>query len=289
MRNCYQNLETIIVNLWKMNQNSLFFINLFIYSFSNGIYSHPNITCIFLPAYPSHISLLHVPLPFSFYMGLGGGTCVSPYPGTSSCYRTKPTLFQWVQRRQHSRRNRIDPLPKTTELLLNCDIRFTGLWSTLITRKDNLLLSNGIPIYLCMGQDRSTVYNHFVLLVFLLTILVPLNVTVLLTLYEENIPNFYIFSTNVILIPVFSCHSNFLPFCFSPPCIFVVLKYILQEYPIFENTDFGAMRWFYWTEISQVSFSMMTKVPMYVLYKSVWKPLVMYDGLNSNLRSQQSV
>ena len=105
MRNCYQNLETIIVNLWKMNQNSLFFINLFIYSFSNGIYSHPNITCIFLPAYPSHISLL--PLPFSFYMGLGGGTCVSPYPGTSSCYRTKPTLFQWVQRRQHSRRNRI--------------------------------------------------------------------------------------------------------------------------------------------------------------------------------------
>lgn len=135
----------------------------------------------------------------------------------------------------------------------------------------------------------STVYNHFVLLVFLLTTLVPLNVTVLLTLYEENIPNFYIFSTNVILIPVFSCHSNFLPFCFSPPCIFVVLKYILQEYPIFENTDFGAMRWFYWTEISQVSFSMMTKVPMYVLYKSVWKPLVMYDGLNSNLRSQQSV
>ena len=52
----------------------------------------------------------------------------------------------------HNSQNQ-DPLPKTTELLLNCDIRFTGLWSTLITRKDNLLLSNGIPIYLCMGQD----------------------------------------------------------------------------------------------------------------------------------------
>ena len=80
----------------------------------------------------------------------------------------------------------------------------------------------------------SNACNHVMLFVFLLTTLVPLNVAVLLTLFEENTPDFYIFSTNVILIPVFSCHSSFPSFCFSPPCISVVLKYILQKYSVSE-------------------------------------------------------
>lgn len=138
------------------------------------------------------------------------------------------------------------------------------------------------------GDSWTNVCNHFILLVFLLTTIVPLNIVYQLVLFGGNIPGFqYLqhkcnFDTYIQLPFQFSLilFSSTVYFCgsqiYTPEilsfwkyrfwgCVLVVLKWN------FPNSTF-----YKWQNCL-------------CMYYPIWKLLVTYCSLKSNLRSQQSV
>lgn len=133
----------------------------------------------------------------------------------------------------------------------------------------------------------TNVCNHFILLVFLLTAIVPLNIVYQLVLFEGNIPDFqYLqhkcnFDTYIQLPFQFSLilFSSTVYFCdsqiYTPEilsfwkyrfwdCVLVVLK---------------------WNSPNSTFYKWQNCLCMYY---PIWKPLVTCCSLKSNLRSQQS-